>query len=83
MKNITIPELPPPTGKQIREFITRNDWTLAKFAEVVGLNGQRATLKAINEEHKLNNARWTIALLAAGEHPTLKLVETREGSASH
>lgn len=86
-RKIQLPELlvqlPTPQGEEIRALIDRKHWTLREFAEITGLSDQRQTLKYIKRENglTLNNLRWTMALLAAGEHPTLKLTPIGESMA--
>lgn len=77
-RKIQIPELlvqlPQPTGDEIKDLCTRKHWTYREFAEITGVSGQRQVLKYINGDQPLSNARWAMAKLAAGEHPTLALV---------
>ena len=73
------PELPEPTGEQVRELRLRMGWTLDYTAGIVGLNDAQAVSEIErNSDRKgtprrLNSWRWTLMLLAAGEHPTLVL----------
>ena len=79
-RKIQLPELliqlPQPTGTDIKSLLDRKHWTYKQFAEIVGVekSGQRQTLRYIKDEQPLNNARWSMALLVAGEHPTMQLV---------
>ncbi|WP_298233905.1 helix-turn-helix domain-containing protein [uncultured Azohydromonas sp.] len=73
------PELPEPTGEQVRDLRVRMGWTLSYTAGVVGLTDSSAVSEIERGEdrrgtpRRLNSWRWTLMLLAAGEHPTLVL----------
>lgn len=75
------PELPEPTGEQVRAVRLRMGWTLDYTAGILGLTDaqgvsdiERASDRS-GKARKLNNWRWTLMLLAAGEHPTLMLTK--------
>lgn len=73
------PELPEPTGEQVRDLRVRMGWTLSFTAGIVGLTDSSAVSEIERGEdrrgtpRRLNSWRWTLMLLAAGEHPTLVL----------
>lgn len=73
------PELPQPTGEQVRELRLRMGWTLSYTAGVLGLTDAQAVSEIERSSDRkgstrmLNCWRWTLMLLAAGEHPTLVL----------
>lgn len=73
------PELPQPTGEQVRELRLRMGWTLSYTAGILGLTDAQAVSDIERSSDRrgsprmLNPWRWTLMLLAAGEHPTLVL----------
>lgn len=68
------PQLPTPTELEVRELRLQMGWTLAQTAELIGLTDAQAVSEIERGGRKMTNARWTIMLLAAQRHPTLKLV---------
>jgi len=80
------PELEQPTGEQVRELRLRMGWTLEFTATVVGLTDAQAvsdierSADRRGTPRKLSPWRWTLMLLATGEHPTLMLVPKEPGS---
>lgn len=74
------PELPQPTGEQVRELRLRMGWTLSYTAGILGLTDAQAVSDIERSSDRkgaprmLTPWRWTLMLLAAGEHPTLMLV---------
>lgn len=80
------PELPEPTGEQVRAVRLRMNWTLDYTASILGLTDAQAVSEIERasdrkgKPRKLNTWRWTLMLLAAGEHPTLMLVPRGTGT---
>ncbi|WP_157270614.1 helix-turn-helix domain-containing protein [Azohydromonas aeria] len=80
------PELPQPTGEQVRELRLRMGWTLSYTAGILGLTDAQAVsdIERMSERkgspRMLNLRSWTLMLLAAGEHPTFVLVERQSST---
>lgn len=68
------PELPTPTALEVRELRLQMGWMLAQTADLIGLSDAQSVSEIERGARKMTNARWTIMLLAAQRHPTLKLV---------
>lgn len=68
------PKLPKPTGAEVEALRLRMNWTLDQVAELIDLYDGAAVKSIESGKRKINNARWTMMLLAANRHPTLKLV---------
>lgn len=68
------PELPTPTGQEVRELRQAMGWTLEQAAGLVGLYDASAMGSVERDATALSPQRWTLMLLAAGRHPTLRLV---------
>jgi DNA-binding XRE family transcriptional regulator len=49
-------------------------WTQGQVADLVGLSDAQAINEIERGDRKMTNARWTVMLLAAQRHPTLRLV---------
>lgn len=68
------PELPTPTGQEVRELRQAMSWTLEQAAGLLGLYDASAMGAVERDAGVLTPQRWTLMLLAAQRHPTLKLV---------
>lgn len=78
-KPLTIfPDLPTPTGLAVRELRIASGWTLEQTAALIGLYDAAAVSEIERGARPMTNARWTIMLLAAGKHPTRKVVAIDE-----
>ena len=76
------PQLPTPTELEVRELRLQMGWTLAQTADLIGLADAQSVSEIERGARKMTNARWTIMLLAAQRHPTLKLVPVNAGQSS-
>lgn len=68
------PRLPTPSGDEVKEVRQAMGWTQGQVADLVGLSDAQAINEIERGDRKMTNARWTVMLLAARRHPTLKLV---------
>lgn len=70
---IEYPKLKLPTGEEVRDFRLAMNWSLQHCANVAFLYDAQAFSDVERGKRKLNQARWTLLLLAAGKHPTLQV----------
>lgn len=73
------PKLPTPTGAEVEALRLQMGWTLAQAAGVADLCDGSAVKEIESNNRRMNNARWTMMLLAANRHPTLQLVVRGHG----
>jgi DNA-binding XRE family transcriptional regulator len=68
------PELPTPSGLEVRELRLAMGWTLEQTAHLIGLTDAQAIGEIERGDRPMTNARWTLMLLAAKRHPTLQVL---------
>jgi hypothetical protein len=69
------PLLPAPTGDELRELRSAHNWSASEAARAFWLADGRRWREVECGAVRLSAERWTLGLLALGEHPGAKLVK--------
>jgi hypothetical protein len=73
--NDQFPLLPAPTGDELRALRSAHAWSASDAARAFGLADGRRWREVESGESRMSGERWTLGLLALGEHPTARLVK--------
>jgi hypothetical protein len=65
--------LPVPTLDQLRELRSARNWSASEAARAFWLADGRRWREVESGEARMSAERWTLGLLALGEHPTTRL----------
>jgi len=66
--------LPAPTADELRELRAAHNWSASEAARAFWLADGRRWRDVEAGGSRMSSERWTLGLLALGEHPTAKLV---------
>jgi hypothetical protein len=73
--NDQFPLLPAPTGDELRELRSAHNWSASEAARAFWLADGRRWRDVECGASRMSGERWTLGLLALGEHPGARLVK--------